>query len=489
MKSLTKMFLCCAALGTAVIVSSCEENQGGDNPLPPIDMVGNSIFLPNAADTVITVTMELDDVWKVRNSNTWFSVYPLSGDPGTVELSVSVLEANTELREKEADFIITVGVGENETNTQYYVFQDPIPGWNLETSTASVSGEAQSYTFPIQGNLDFEAVLAEGVDWITIDGVTESDSTLLSDNTTYSAYRTYNINMQIEANDGEVRSTEIYLNSVDGTVKDTIEVSQMGELVADFSREFIRRSLILKITGNWCGWCPQLSLSAHEAIELYPNHIELVNFYTNSGALTCSSVRIFENLFGTGGGAPFASFNYYSEVGNYSSGYTTARDEFVNLAKEAVETEELKSNTVIGGVASVDGGSVNVTINIASKEAGTYNVCAFLLEDGVIGQQSDYTGLVDDPRNYEHSDILRASITDEFGDEYALSAQGNETINLSVEIPANVQNTENLHVLVFTMREGTYEGTAGRSYMDYGYVVDNVSDIPINGFALFEYED
>lgn len=482
------MFLCCAALGTAVIVSSCEENQGGDNPLPPIDMVGNSIFLPNAADTVITVTMELDDVWQVRNSNTWFSVYPLSGDPGTVELSVSVLEANTELREKEADFIITVGVGENETNTQYYVFQDPIPGWNLETSTASVSGEAQSYTFPIQGNLDFEAVLAEGVDWITIDGVTESDSTLLSDNTTYSAYRTYNINMQIEANDGEVRTAEIYLNGVDGTVKDTIEVSQMGELVADFSREFIRRSLIMKITGNWCGWCPMLSLSAHEAMDLYPNHIELVNFYTGSGALTCRSVSIFENFFGTSG-APYAFFNYYASSGNYNGGYTIARDEFVNLAKEAVETEELKSNTVIGGVASVDGGSVNVTVNIASKEAGTYNVCAFLLEDGVIGQQSDYAGIIEDQRNYEHSDILRATFTDEFGDEYTFAAQDNQTINLTLEVPSNVQNVENLHVLVFTTRDGTFKGSAGYKYQNYGYVVDNVSDIPVNGFAMFEYED
>lgn len=481
MKSLAKMILCgAAAVGTAVFFTSCSDNKDSGRPA----IIGQSIFVPNEMNAAVTVELEFDGEGTVFNTNEWFSVEPFDVVPGTNSLTVKVLELNTELTERVADFMVNDG-----TNTQFYVIQDPVPGWDVSKKTANISGEEQTYKFSIKGNTDFDAVV-EGADWLSIESITKTDSTLLPDNNTYSKYLTYNINMSIAANDSkEIRTARIFINGVDGVTKDTIEVAQHAELVADFSREFIRRSLILKITGNWCGWCPQLSLSAHEAIELYPNHIELVNFYTNSGALTCSSVRIFENLFGTGGGAPFASFNYYSEVGNYSSGYTTARDEFVNLAKEAVETEELKSNTVIGGVASVDGGSVNVTINIASKEAGTYNVCAFLLEDGVIGQQSDYTGLVDDPRNYEHSDILRASITDEFGDEYALSAQGNKTINLSVEIPANVQNTENLHVLVFTMREGTYEGTAGRSYMDYGYVVDNVSDIPINGLALFEYED
>lgn len=486
MKSLAKIFFCGAAIfGMTVLFSSCTDtNEPEPGPEKP-DMVGQSIFVPNEMNAEVTVSMEFEaDDWTISNTNTWMDVYPYSGNAGVQEITVEVLGLNEELTERVAGFMVK----DNGSNIQYYVIQDPVAGWNITSRTASVSGEAQSYTFSVQGNLDFEAVVAEGVDWLTIDSITESDSSLLADNATYSAYRTYNINMSVAANDGEVRTAEITLNGVDGVTTATIEVSQMGELVADFSREFIRRSLIMKITGNWCGWCPMLSLSAHEAMDLYPNHIELVNFYTGSGALTCRSVSIFENFFGTSG-APYAFFNYYASSGNYNGGYTIARDEFVNLAKEAVETEELKSNTVIGGVASVDGGSVNVTVNIASKEAGTYNVCAFLLEDGVIGQQSDYAGIIEDQRNYEHSDILRATFTDEFGDEYTFAAQDNQTINLTLEVPSNVQNVENLHVLVFTTRDGTFKGSAGYKYQNYGYVVDNVSDIPVNGFAMFEYED
>lgn len=482
------MFLCCAALGTVVIVSSCEENQGGDNPLPPIDMVGNSIFLPNAADTVITVTMELDDVWKVRNSNTWFSVYPLSGDPGTVELSVSVLEANTELREKEADFIITVGVGENETNTRYYVFQDPIPGWNLETSTASVSGEAQSYTFPIQGNLDFEAVLAEGVDWITIDGVTESDSTLLSDNTTYSAYRTYNINMQIEANDGEVRSTEIYLNGVDGTVKDTIEISQMGKLVADYSREFYRRSIAFRFTSTSCGYCPIMAAAMKAVHESSNGRFIPFTLYANSsswmpsaGGLAYDGTDEFERIFNPSQGYPCGIVNGYANVGNYSQSIQEGL--FASVMDEAVEN--LPSDCAIGGVVSSGNGNINVNLSIASKAGGAYTLGVYLLEDGIIYTQSGAGS------NYEHNFVVRANFTDNImGDDITLTAQQQQDVNFNMPIPTSIKDINNCYVCVWIAKDGTYSGSVGNvEYTDFGMLVDNAVTIPIGGFVVYEYEN
>lgn len=485
MKSLAKIFFCGAAIfGMTVLFSSCTDtNEPEPGPEKP-DMVGQSIFVPNEMNAEVTVSMEFEaDDWTISNTNTWMDVYPYSGNAGVQEITVEVLGLNEGLTERVAGFMVK----DNGSNIQYYVIQDPVAGWNLTSRTASVSGEAQSYTFSVQGNLDFEAVVAEGVDWLTIDSITESDSSLLADNATYSAYRTYNINMSIAANDGEVRTAEITLNGVDGVTTETIEVSQMGELVADFSREFIRRSLVMKITGNWCGWCPQLSLSVHEAMDLYPNHIELMNLYTGSGALTCSSVSVFERHFGTGGGAPYGFINYYAETGNYQGGYEIARDEVVALAQEAVN--ELPANTVLGGVASLIDNQVTVNVNVASKEEGTYYISVFLLEDGVIGQQSDYAGVVEDQRNYEHNDILRAAFTDEFGDEYTLSAQGNQMLNFSIQVPSNVQNTDNLHVLIFTAKEGTYTGSAGYHYANYGYVVDNVVDIPVGGFALFEYEN
>ena len=481
MKSLAKMILCgAAAVGTAVFFTSCSDNKDSGRPA----IIGQSIFVPNEMNAAVTVELEFDGEGTVFNTNEWFSVEPFVVVPGTNSLTVKVLELNTELTERVAGFMVNDG-----TNTQFYVIQDPVPGWDVSKKTASVSGEEQSYTFSIKGNTDFDAVVAEGVDWLTIDSVTESDSTLLADNATYSAYRTYNINMSVAANDGEVRTAEITLNGVDGVTTATIEVSQMGELVADFSREFLRRSVVLKITGNWCGWCPSMSQAVHDAMEQYPNHIELINMYTGSQGLTFSDITTFERLFGTNGGAPYSCVNYYAEVPNYSSISVTTQA-FVRVANEASSTEELKSNSVLGGIASLDGNTVTAKVNVATKEAGSYYVSAFLLEDGVIGQQADYAGIVSDTRNYEHNDIARALMTEPFGDAYEFSAEGNQVLTFSVEVPSSVQNEDNLHVVVFVAKEGTFSGSVSNAdYSDFGYVVDNVVDIPVGGFAIFEYEN
>ena len=488
MKSLAKIFFCGAAIfGMTVLFSSCTDtNEPEPGPEKP-DMVGQSIFVPNEMNAEVTVSMEFEaDDWTISNTNTWMDVYPYSGNAGVQEITVEVLGLNEELTERVAGFMVK----DNGSNIQYYVIQDPVAGWNITSRTASVSGEAQSYTFSVQGNLDFEAVVAEGVDWLTIDSITESDSSLLADNATYSAYRTYNINMSIAANDGEeVRTAEITLNGVDGVTTVTIEVSQMGELVADFSREFLRRSVVLKITGNWCGWCPSMSQAVHDAMEQYPNHIELINMYTNSQGLTFSDITTFERLFGTGGGAPYSCVNYYAEVPLYSSISVTTQA-FVRVANEASSTEELKSNSVLGGIASLDGNTVTAKVNVATKEAGSYYVSAFLLEDGVIGQQDDYAGIVSDTRNYEHNDIARALMTEPFEDAYEFSAEGNQVLTFSVEVPSSVQNEDNLHVVVFVAKEGTFSGSVSNAdYSDFGYVVDNVVDIPVGGFAIFEYEN
>ena len=181
--------------------------------------------------------------------------------------------------------------------------------------------------------------------------------------------------------------------------------------------------------------------------------------------------------------------NYYAEVPNYSSISVTTQA-FVRVANEASSTEELKSNSVLGGIASLDGNTVTAKVNVATKEAGSYYVSAFLLEDGVIGQQADYAGIVSDTRNYEHNDIARALMTEPFGDAYEFSAEGNQVLTFSVEVPSSVQNEDNLHVVVFVAKEGTFSGSVSNAdYSDFGYVVDNVVDIPVGGFAIFEYEN
>lgn len=478
MKSLAKMILCgAAAVGTAVFFTSCSDNKDSGRPA----IIGQSIFVPNEMNAAVTVELEFDGEGTVFNTNEWFSVEPFDVVPGTNSLTVKVLELNTELTERVAGFMVNDG-----TNTQFYVIQDPVPGWDVSKKTANISGEEQTYKFSIKGNTDFDAVV-EGADWLSIESITKTDSTLLPDNNTYSRYLTYNINMSIAANDSkEIRTARIFINGVDGVTKDTIEVAQHAELVPDFSQDFTRRSLAVRFTGNWCGYCPVMNKALHEAIEQYPDRIVAMNLYSGSGALTYSNIYTWENNFAIQG-YPTAYVNHYAEVGNMRD-YTETRDVFISLAQEAVNTSELASNTAIGGVASIVADSVVVTVNVASKTAGAYYLNAFLLEDGVFGQQSDYLGVVEDQNNYEHSNIVRASLTADFGDMYALSAEGNQEITLSIPMPANVVNPDNLHVVVYTTKVGTFRGSVyGAIYGNYGYVVDNVVNMPMGEFVEFAY--
>ena len=474
MKSLAKMILCgAAAVGTAVFFTSCSDNKDSGRPA----IIGQSIFVPNEMNAAVTVELEFDGEGTVFNTNEWFSVEPFVVVPGTNSLTVKVLELNTELTERVAGFMVNDG-----TNTQFYVIQDPVPGWDVSKKTASVSGEEQSYTFSIKGNTDFDAVVAEGVDWLTIDSVTESDSTLLADNATYSAYRTYNINMSVAANDGEVRTAEITLNGVDGVTTATIEVSQMGELVADFSRDFYRRTLGIRFTATTCGYCPMMSEAMTLAYEETGGRFLPFTIY---GIMAGSDWWVYDywlewmNAFATRY-FPRGIVNGYAVVENNNPSTNAAI--FTQLTEEA--RTNIPANTVIGGTVSVSGSNVDANISVASKEAGVYTIGVFLMESHIVGQQSGAGA------SYEHNFVVKDEITHYMGDDLSLSTESVQELTYTMPIPSTVEDINNCYVCVWIAKDDTFSGqVSGVLYADYNMLIDNVVNIPVNGSALFEYEN
>lgn len=480
MKSLTKMFLCCMSIvGMAALFTSCsDENKQPDTP--QVDFTGSSILVPNEVGTV-SVTMEFDAPWQVSNRNTWFSVTPLSGDAGAATITVSVLETNPELTEKVASFIIE----SNEQNTQYYVIQDVTPGFNIVNRQMSVGEEEQQAVFTLEGNVDFEAVAAQ--DWITIDGV-ESDSTLLADHATYSKYKTYRINMSVAANTGEVRYSDLFLNGVDGTTKDTVTVSQMGELVADYSKTFYRRSMGFRMTATTCGYCPIMSEAMKATYEQTNGRFIPFTIY---GVMAGSDWMVYENwrywlstVFQSNG-FPTGVINGYANLGNYSESIQT--DAYVKLTDEA--TAELPSNTLIGGMVSCDGSNINVDISVASKQAGEYTIGVFLMESGIVGSQSGAGA------DYEHNFVVKDEFTNSpEGDPISLSANSTTELSYSMAIPSVIEDINNCYVCVWIASDDTFSGSVTgpnneNIYYNYGILIDNVVNIPMNGFAVFEYEN
>ena len=228
------------------------------------------------------------------------------------------------------------------------------------------------------------------------------------------------------------------------------------------SKEFWHRSLAMRFTATWCGYCPNLATGFAKAVSQYPNKIEQLNLHPTSSNLGFSGTSALSNIFNVTG-YPTGMIDYRSRIGNYASDY--AATTVVDAVKETEKNYPVK--TGISFSSSVSGSTLNLNVKLYIKEKGDYKVTAVLLEDNISGYQN---GGGD---NYNHSSIARVAITDITGDAVSTS-EDNKTVskNYTATIPASCDKN-NLRVLVYVLRQ--YGSQTIIRTADYGdYYVDNV---------------
>lgn len=468
------LYTAAMTIGLAGAFISCDKSDPVHDE--PEALEGNSVLVANKASSTAEFTLEMSGSWIVENTSTWFTVEPLSGEAGTVTFTVTTLEDNPEdFRERVSDFLIDC----EGTKTRYYVIQDVNPGFNIQKKEAGVIQAKNDYEFQVEGNVDYDAV--SEADWIIVEDI-EHETSLLEDGKTESKYTVSRIRLHIAENDGKVRSGNIILTAKDDPkMTETVTVRQMGQMEADFSKTFLRRSAVIRFTATWCTNCPAMNSALNNAISEDPEHILPLNMHASSstGGLAYDQTDAYFSEFDLLG-YPTGVVNYYSEVPN--SAIATTQAAFTNLADEAVA--ELPANTMAGGEAVISGGQIDVRLGIASKVSGDYLVSVFILEDGIIYEQEGGAS------NYVHNSIARDEMTRMWGDPVSLSAGSIKELEFSMPVPASVTDEDNLHVLVIINRTGSFEGTVGYvQYIDWGYVTDNAVDIPANGFSDFGYEN
>lgn len=454
-----------------VMLLSCTPEKGGGDEAPAL--TGQSIAVPNEAGAVVTITLDMESDWNVAStSDDWFYVSPLSGSAGEVTLNINVQDTNPDHVERVSSFIIEAG-----ERTEYFVIQDVTPGIDVP-SDAMISMDGGEYTFSLKGNVKYEAVPDQ--DWIVVNGI-EYDSTKLSDGSTYSKYMTSRIKMTVEANEGNVREGTVVLKGVDGVTDALVEVTQMGQLEADYDAEFLRRSVAIRFTATWCGNCPRMNVGLTDAIAQDPRHIIplTMHVWDSDGGLNYDPGDDYADYFGIDG-LPSGFMNNYAEIGGTYASAIVQR--LVNdLAVEAVE--ELPANTAVAGSARIEDGDIVLDLGIASKEAGSYLVSVFVLEDGIVYEQLGGSS------EYVHNAVARAEMTPMWGEQVSLGTEGLFEKTYSMPVPQSVLDENNLHLLVMVNEKGTFTGDVQYAvYYDWGYVIDNAVDIPVNGFSVFEYE-
>ncbi len=227
------------------------------------------------------------------------------------------------------------------------------------------------------------------------------------------------------------------------------------------SKEFWHKSLAMRFTATWCGYCPNLATGFAKAVSQYPNKIEQLNLHPTSSNLGFSGTSALSNIFNVTG-YPTGMIDYRSRIGNYASDY--AATTVVDAVKETEKNYPVK--TGISFSSSVSGSTLNLNVKLYIKEKGDYKVTAVLLEDNIIGYQN---GGGD---NYNHSSIGRVAITDITGDAVSTS-EDNKTVskNYTATIPSSCDKN-NLRVLVYVLRQ--YGSQTIIRTADYGdYYVDN----------------
>lgn len=451
----------------AALLPSCSERRDGP------DARGTSIRVPNAVEESVSLEMNFDGRWTLDNPVPWLVISPKSGDAGTVEIRFTPIETHPDYRERTGKFTVDC----NGVLTEYYVFQDGVSGVVVPEAVTSSGVEGGACHITVVGNVEYSA--SSESDWITVDDVTYAEPELLEDGVTESRLRTSFVNLKMAANGGDLREGTVSV--VPDGEKYMVKVLQTPGTEAE-NRDFIRRTLVMKLTGTWCVNCPIMSEGIHAAVEQYPDHIVAMNMYDGgSGDLSYPDESYYAGELYRIEGYPACIVNDYADVANGSVSQNTSS--IVSLAEEAIAG--LPANTVIGGVAVVSSDSVSVALDVSAKAAGEHYVSLWLLEDGIVAAQ---TGASSD---YVHDHVIRSTVTGHQGDLYLLES-GVTGLTFRLPIPETVLEPDNLKVVAVVSSEGTYKGGLGGMvrYMDYGRVVDNVSEIPVNGTYIdFGYEN
>lgn len=272
------------------------------------------------------------------------------------------------------------------------------------------------------------------------------------------------------------------------------------------STAFKARVLMTEFTTTGCGYCPNMKLLIHGAMEdaavadkvvLTACHSDLVNSKADPAYVKTE----FDTFCGSPG-FPCVDFDMYSMFNNY----TVSVSEFKKMVNEFHSAKEnMAAGIAVTSSFSRDDNKIVAKATVKAAVPGPYRVGAFLLEDGIYGSQSggsaqSWMNIHDGVIRYFDCTYFSRSGKEQFygysvGDieaggtaDYVFDWDLDEIWEkgaLNGEMYGNYYwdpfVMDNLHLVVFTTT------LAETDNGDQFYYVNNVVDCPINGDTPYEY--
>ncbi len=371
-------------IAIAALLSGCE----GVAVQPTLNLPysqSDTVVMDSAGDTK-TVIFETDHEWyaEISGGDGWLTADQMQGTPEMTRIKITASE-NTDRKRTAVlkiscsdDIYVTVNIEQDSFE----------PTFELKGASANVSAAANS--FAVEVIADVEYTYAINADWI-------SDAAP-------KAPMSHKHIFYAESNpQTQERSAEIVFESALGTLTYTVTQRPAGTEKDDWQYgNFVHRSLAMRFTADWCGYCPMMAEAFNNAKGQMSGHLEVVSMH-GSGGLAFSETIALERQFGVQG-YPTGLVDGRAMIPNYKSPSVTAQAA-VDVARETQAASPAK----VGIAASSSNvlREMDLDLTLYFKEADTYKVTILLLEDNIVGYQNG----VSNSNNYKHNDVARAALT------------------------------------------------------------------------------
>lgn len=379
--------------------------------------------------------------------------------------------ANTERSSRSG---VLVFCNDNNTCVPYSILQD--------TSFQELLASPEQISFPYEGGTSNISVTSN-VDWTVLCTESWLEITPLSGSG--------NATIEVKADEyfgKEQRTASIEIISADKSIARTVSVSQDflegGSMSVDWSKSFYHKSLFMRYTATWCGWCPYMADAAKIAQEQYPDRIVPLNLHSEDSELPFDQVSQLRSQYDIKG-FPTGIVDGRAQVVNYEDSDYTA-----SLILAAVQQTEATYpvTAAIGVNSTLTGSTLDVDVNLFLRKAEDYKLTVILTESGVVHRQADYhTNTY--VQNYVHNDIARKAITYVLGESVtATSPNCVASKHYSLTVPSGYAKDQ-LKLVVYVQRAYGSQQILRSKEIFGDYYVDNAVVVPVGEELTPQYED
>ena len=200
---------------------------------------------PDGGQESVRFSSALD--WHIECSDEWVTVDPMEGGPGPARISISADANETDAARRAVVNICSEGFVFPVTVTQEVY----VPEFYLTKSEKEMSCLGGELTVTVKSEVEYEVDV--NVDWV------KSAASKASHKTDHQFI--------VEENPlSESRVAVISFVSSKGTIEFTLTQRPAGTSQDDWKiDEFVHRSLAMRFTGDWCGYCPYMATAFESA--------------------------------------------------------------------------------------------------------------------------------------------------------------------------------------------------------------------------------